>query len=256
MEENEEFNRWLKVAKIDLVDAKVHYGEKNYSYSLYNLQQANEKLAKAIFIKIGLSSENGDTPLKENFREYGVNVISPKKYKHKWSNEFLEQVKSILTSEKSPVSQDFFEGFKISDPGESLEKAKKAQKINESDSHEIEDTINRCYNLLEVALDDKSADKNRAKLMDLDIDSIISLMEKNSHKKVNIPNKSNSKKKVFQLTYCVEVHLLLSRILDQFEENRYPNQKDYTGFVPFILDIDRILLKCLQIISQPISPQI
>ncbi len=250
MERNDDFKEWLDIAKIDLEAAKGHYKEKNYAYSLYNLQQVNEKLAKAVFIKILFSSEKIEPQLKKYFKEYGLDVLSPKSYTHKFNIRFLDQIKGILTSENVPIPLNFFSDFKISDPRESLERAKEVKEVNGSTSDEIKDIIIHCNKLLNVLSDDESTDETKAKLMDLNFDPIISALEMGSNKKATIPDKEKVKKVIFKFTYCIEVFLLLSRILDQFEENRYPNAKDYIGFVPYIPNIYTILEKCFKIISK------
>lgn len=248
MERNDDFKRWVSIAEVDLEDAKVHYKDKKYAYSLYNLQQVNEKLAKAVFIKILFSSEKIEPKLKESFKEYGLNILSPKSYTHKFIIGFLDQIEGVLTSENLDISPNYFSNFKIPDIGKSLERAKEVKEVNGSNSDEIKYIIVHCNKNLNVASDDESKDETSDKLMDMDFEPIISSIEKKSNIKVNISVKQSLKKELLKLTYCIDVFLLLSRILDQFEENRYPNEKDYIGFVPFIPDIYDILVKCFEIV--------
>lgn len=248
MQSNDEFRRWLKSAKDDLADFGTSYKNKNYARALYNLQQVSEKLAKAVFTKVGLASENVDPELKKYFKKYEIEVFTQKQYSHEWKFKFLKQILRVLNSEKTNVSKDLFVGFGFDDTKTKVEEAKLALKKKISDPDELKSVILLCNLLLDVA-EGKSSDEMKSKLMSINLESIQSTIFKDSGKSPNMPNMKQIIKNEVSLTYSLIVLLLLSLFLDQFLEARYPNNIDCTPYVPYLKNIRLILERCSKLIG-------
>lgn len=248
MQSNDEFRRWLNSAKDDLADFRTSYKYKNYTRALYNLQQVSEKLAKAVFTKVGLASENVDPDLKKYFKKYEVEVFTQKQYSHEWKFKFLNQIRKVLTPENTNLLKDFLASFGLDDTKTKVEEATLALKKKISDPDELKSVIVLCNLLLDVA-EGKSSDEMKSKLMGINMESILSNISEDSGKWQNMPNIKQIIKNQVSLTYSLIVLLLLSLFLDQFLEARYPNDIDCSPYVPYIKNICSILERCYKLIE-------
>jgi len=93
--EEESWKPWLYEANIDLECARLLFDANQYARSLFHLQQANEKLAKGILIRLGMLVTH--KPREDNTMEVlGLSLKGPKDYGHRTLKSFLSDSEKIL----------------------------------------------------------------------------------------------------------------------------------------------------------------
>lgn len=244
MDDKKEHVAWIESGKSDLLDFKSNYDRKDYHRSLFFLQQASEKLAKATMISLSFSSSSGLTHLGSTF---GIPVKTPKSYGHDWRRNFIIQLDRMT---KGPFMKPFLESFRdqgLKNPQTTTYNAKMVEDLKEPNSEVIEGIVVYCNDLIDRPKTEnfKNEINNRIEKVRPTIDALLKMAKGKVDGEAIIQEVVSMIGKVFSL----DALLIMSTLLSPFNEMRYPNEKNVDAFIPHLMSIYEVLEKNVRAIE-------
>ncbi len=237
MDESKEYLEWIHESESDLLDFETHYERKEYHRSLYFLQQACEKLAKATLLKIKLSS---NSQIGLFLKKFGIPILTSKSYTHNWRKNLLVQLEDFTNNYSfifNDVKVPFFGDIKTF-----FQKAKKMQDNRNPSKDEMYEIMMFCEKMFEIKETKEFTDELESKLKPL-IPFFSTMSNLGSH----IQESDDTIKTLMDLissAFPLVVLMMLSTLLTPFEESRYPNNTNIDTFIPYLEDIRNILERC------------
>ena len=141
---------WLDDAELLLKQAHEASTSKRYPYVVFNMQQAEEKIAKSTLACIHLIKIQGKQPpiLELVNSMIGLGSTQPKGYHHDWHVELLNTISSIYNSPvfKMALSSDAYKQI-----NERIEAAQKVESKPNVTSEELDGLMKGCNMLIDVA---------------------------------------------------------------------------------------------------------
>lgn len=282
------FDDWTNSAKKDLLDYGANYSRGDYPRALYFLQQAAEKLLKAIAFNIRLATEDENSDISATIREKtGLQQKRPISFTHNFNSKLLEQLEPMLESPMIKASLPVF-GLDLNNAKSQINAAKKVGYDKAPDKQKVHELTQFCDQLLSSAI--KIREQSQAKVNDLfpsrDFNGVISKIlsdEKlnETSKKVlgmvnevvgpfqgglppleelsamltdkNKPDLSRALSAPIELgpsVFCLMSMLLLYTILEPHEQDRFPTDKDVSNFVEDLPNIEKLISRCIETVHE------
>jgi hypothetical protein len=217
---------WLDDAELLLKQAHEASLSKRYHYVVFNMQQAEEKIAKSTLACIHLVKIQGkQPPLLELVNSMiGLSNKQPKDYHHDWHVELLNTISSIYNSPvfKIVLSPDAYKQI-----NERIEAAQKVENKPNVTSEELDGFMKGCNMLLDVASNTDSIFNNFNSLqggLTVDMDALTDNITN-----MTTMNKATSKDFIMQ-RIGISINLITLAILDVIlsphsDARFYPNTK-------------------------------
>ncbi|MEM3715410.1 MAG: HEPN domain-containing protein [Nitrososphaeria archaeon] len=201
---------WLDDAELLLKQAQESSVNRRYHYVVFNMQQAEEKIAKSTLACIHMVKIQGKQPpiLELVNSMIGLSNKRPKDYHHDWHVELLNTLSSIYNSPvfKIVLSPDMHKQI--------YERIKAAQKVESKPnvtSDELDGLIKGCNMLLDIASNTDNIFNNFNSLqggLTVDVGALIDNI-------TNITNMDkNSSKNFIMQRIAISINLITLAILD------------------------------------------
>jgi hypothetical protein len=237
-----DFDEWIESAKSDLIEFNNCFQRKDFHKALYYLQQTLEKSAKASMMATSFSVANQPQKVKI-LKELNLPVFGPINYKHEWREVFINQVKKILSNPNLKEFIKLFENNGMKEIEDTITRALNVNDLKNPTESQITQTIKTSQNLL------SKIDSKRIKFQ---IDEVLSeyltlLDDIAKQYGINVKEVINLVKSYLNITIIIVALMLLSTLLNPFEQNRYPEnfEKD-KPLIPHLKQFKNILNHCIE----------
>ena len=237
-----DFDGWIENAKGDLKDFDNSFQRKDFHKALYYLQQTLEKSAKASMMATSFSVANQPEKVKI-LKGLDLPVYGPINYGHDWRKAFIDQLEKILSN---PTLKGFiihFENNGMKDIEGTISRAKGVRDIQKPTESQITQTIKISENLLSII---------KTKKIKMQIDEGLSgyrykLDDIAKQYEINVEEVINLVKSYLHITIIIVVLMLLSTLLNPFEQNRYPGNFEIDKpLMPHLKQFENILNNCIK----------
>jgi len=233
MSMQDEIAGWLQRAKNNLNSVRNEKANGNFPEVAHNLQQAEEKTAKATLMCIHFSTTTSKNPKLSNIQIilnslFGIDIITPKEYTHNWRKKFLENIEKIYSSPIFTTVLAAQQQGSVKDIKDKIKKARDVKDIVDITLEDIDVVIYMCNELLNSTIETsgkpiklnsglQQADINvNAKLVDT-ISNLLDISEDECRK--SIVN-------ILTISMNIIVLAILDIILAPYEDSRfYPDTK-------------------------------
>lgn len=237
-----DFDGWIESAKGDLIDFDNCFQRKDFHKALYYLQQTLEKSAKASMMATSFSVANQPQKVKI-LNKLDLPVYVPINYGHDWRKVFIRQLKKILSN---PTLKEFiklFENKGMEYIESTITRALNVNDLENPTEAQITQTIKTSQNLLSI---------NKSKRIKFQIDEVLSeylplLDDIAKQYGINVKEVINLIKSYLNITIIIVVLMLLSTLLNPFEQNRYPGNFEIDRpLMPHLKQFENILNNCIK----------
>ena len=245
----EDYKAWIEYAKVNLKDFEMRYNEKHYSLALHELQQAEEKTAKAILLKMNLADQSPG--LSQLASSLGIPLYPPIKYGHNWRENMLNQLEAIT---KSPFAAAILETSKslpgmesLGDPQKLIANARNAKTNQAPTTQEISDIIMDCNKLLNSVVDMRKAMVDKINPIKGLLNPLNVHLDKEFGKKIDLISFVDAPVNTAVASFILITIAILDTILRPFESSRFPDSTKSVGaFEGYFFELRDILQKCIE----------
>ena len=246
-----DFYDWVESAKGDITKYDLCLKRKDYHTAIYHLQQTLEKTAKASMMATSLSVPT-QNPKPKILEALDLPVYHPKDYGHGWRKKFISQLGKINSNPNFTEIFDLYKSNGLKDTKSTILNAAEVKDLTNPTETEITQIIKNSDRVLSRNQSKKFNSQLDKALLEYrqDLDKVAKL----TGSYMTVDDIMHLVKSYLKVTNVIVALMLLSILLDPFEQNRYPeNLGNEKRFIPHFKQFKTILNCCIRILEREAS---